>query len=164
MIRGIFLTFILTIVGMASLIIILPWLWGWIVFIWSSPLPAGEATRIYLWESILECIPFVGSGVISLFLLNLLINGDKYSSNEISVFENSSPTPSRDVQNSSPVAPLETKQAEVISESRGFDFSKFTPGSPEAAKAYKQSDEAKENAEKLRTLDELIRAAKKEIA
>lgn len=109
MIRGVFLSFILTIAGIASLIIIIPWLWNWIVFIWNSPLSAGEATRIYLWESILECIPFVGGGLISLFLLDLLINGDKYKYKEINVFENASPTPSSNTQNYSSTAPLEQK-------------------------------------------------------
>lgn len=75
-----------------------------------------------------------------------------------------SPTLNVVEQKQSENAPTSNNPAQVVEESRAFDFSKFTPGSPEAAKAYKQSNEFRENAEKLRTLDELLMAAKREVA
>ena len=65
-------------------------------------------------------------------------------------------------------APLDTKEAvktdnpaESRGTDKGFDFNKFKQGSPEAANAYKNSDESKAALDKLRTLDQLIEEARK---
>ncbi len=79
--------------------------------------------------------------------------------------ELSSPTPQVASNQKAPLDAKEAVKTDNPSESRGtdkgFDFNKFKQGSPEAANAYKNSDESKSALDKLRTLDQLIEEARK---
>ena len=79
----------------------------------------------------------------------------------------SSPTPAPETQNidvrGATVQDLTDNSGESRVEKKGFDFAKYKSPN-EAGNAYKQSDEHRENQHKLRTIDELIQAARKEIS
>jgi len=78
-----------------------------------------------------------------------------------------SPTPQVESSEKAPEPTPDQKKGDMLGQSRGedqgFDFSKYKPGSPEAASAYKNSQEFKDNQYKLRTLDALLDDARKQV-
>lgn len=103
------------------------------------------------------CISIVVVGIIKKTLLNFWLW--LFHVKEIYIPPLSEPIPEKQTEST----PTSNNYPQVIEEGRGFDFGKYKQGSPEAANAYKQSSEFKENSEKLRTLDQLIKDARKEI-
>lgn len=168
LVKGSFLSVISFFVIVSLLIIGLPWLWNWIVFLYQSPLPAGEASRLYIIETIQALFPFVLGIVFVMLIFDIIINRRYENTNEyeIEAFPGSKvyiPTPQVDASQKTATEPLQEAKTDQTTQSRGetFDFSKYKQGSPEAANAYKNSQEAKENLDKLRTLDQLIEEARK---
>lgn len=166
-VKGSFLSVISFFVIVCLLIIGLPWLWNWIVFIFQSPLPAGQASKAYLIDSFMECLPFILTTGLILLSLDIVINR-RYNSveDEVELFVGSKvyvPTPQVESAQKTATEPPTEAKTDIPTQSRGesFDFSKYKQGSPEAANAYKNSQEAKENLDKLRTLDQLIEEARK---
>lgn len=102
--------------------------------------------------------------VLGLFKLGTSLV-DKLSSRS---YEIKSPTPQAEVQN------IESRGATVQEssdnsqrsggENKGFDFGRYKPGSNEAANAYKQSQEHKNMVEGIRQIDEILKAARKELS
>lgn len=73
-VKGSFLSVISFFVIACLLIVGLPWLWNWIVFIFQSPLPAGQASKVYLIDSFMECLPFILTTMLILLSLDIVIN------------------------------------------------------------------------------------------
>lgn len=118
-VKGSFLSVITFFVIACLLIIGLPWLWNWIVFIFQSPLSAGQASKAYLIDSFMECLPFILTTILILLSLDVVINR-RYPTveDEVEMFAGSkiySPTPMSSGQNLSPNAPTEQKEAANIS-------------------------------------------------
>lgn len=147
MIRGIFLSLLLFVLGSAFLIITIPWLWNWIVTIWNSPLPAGEATRVYLLETLeILAMPFLLC-IFCIIGLDAVINKDKYATSEYSLLPAKIET---EKSLNSPPTPQETPSQKS---NGGFDFTikeivndrggvkKHAPGSQAAIDAWNNSEE-----------------------
>ena len=165
------------------LIVTLPWLWNWIVFIWNSPLPASQASKIYLIDSFMECLPFILTAICGILTLDIVINRRREPElYDIELFPNAkiySPTPSLPV----PQIALEATPKQdlpIHSQSRGVDrvtyetnengiltgnlehkehdtFDGLEQGSKQAINIYKNSDERKANLARMAALQAKIR-------
>lgn len=138
-----------TIAAIPILIVGIILFWHWLI------LGIKECNSLFDWVSYIV-VTIIGVGMIVKSLMwfwDLLFFKKEIDSPLPSVVEQKQPEP----------PPMPNNSTQVVEEGRGFDFGKYKQGSPEAANAYKQSSEFKENAEKLRTLDQLIKDARKQI-
>lgn len=125
-------------------------------------------------EFILKLLEFVAvlgvvclAAIIILFAIfkigTLLI--DKLSSRS---YEINSPTTQAESQNIEPRGATVQESSDKLSgsraENKSFDFGKYKPGSNEAANAYKQSSEHRNTVEGIRQIDEILKAARKELS
>lgn len=101
--------------------------------------------------------------VLGLFKLGTSVI-DRLSSRSIEI---NSPTTSAEVANiesrGATVQEFVENPPQSRGENKGFDFGRYKQGSPEAANAYKQSQEHRNNMEKIRTIDEIIADARRRI-
>jgi len=112
LLKGILFSFITIVVICVLSIVVVPWLYNWIVFIWTSPLPAGEATRVYLFESIEAVSPFILLAIFFIMVYHALVGHLKsnYTEHEYDFMGNHhSPTLAYNVSKTAPVAPPEQK-------------------------------------------------------
>lgn len=101
--------------------------------------------------------------VLGLFKLGTAII-DRLSSRSIEI---NSPTPQAEVANiefrGATVQEFVDNSTQSRGENKEFNFAKYKQGSPEAANAYKQSQEHRNAVEKIRTIDEILAAARTEL-
>lgn len=114
-VKGSFLSVITFFIIACLLIVGLPWLWNWIVFIFQSPLSAGQASKAYLIDSFMECLPFILTTILILLSLDVVINR-RYPTveDEVEMFAGSkiySPTLTNSSQNLSHSPPTEPKES-----------------------------------------------------
>ena len=103
-----------------ALIITLPWLWNWIVTIYKSPLPATEASKIYLYESLAECFPFVFGLIVLIVIADILINKRwKEDVDEYQFYHSPYSTPVR--EDKKPLNDTHKPEIVVETQSRGVD-------------------------------------------
>lgn len=181
-VKGSFLSVISFFLIICLLIIGLPWLWNWIVFIFQSPMPAGQASKAYLIDSFIECLPFILTIILILLSLDIVINRryENTTEYEVEVFPGSKvyvPTPQVEAaQKPLPEVKEEAKTDQatqsrggtvvvVVPSKNGGQFLHVVPGTKEhtealaqKAKAEKELDtELKEAAnEKLKDLKKVL--------
>lgn len=164
-------------------IVTIPWLWNWIVFIWVSPLPAGAATRVYIYESI-EAIAPLGLalifGIVGYRFIVDFFRPESDSSNTVEIYTKPSPTPTSSTKNNAtqtlPKQDLGTSTQSrggvTYSESDGILTGTFThkeyntldglePGSKKAQEVYKTSEERAERLAEIYELEKKIQEAQK---
>mgnify|MGYP001157848041 CR=1 FL=1 len=122
-VKGSFLSVISFFVIVCLLIIGLPWLWNWIVFIFQSPLSAGQASKAYLIDSFMECLPFILTTILILLSLDIVINR-RYNSvdDEVELFAGSKiyiPTPQVGATQKTPPEIKEEAKTDNSIQSRG---------------------------------------------
>ena len=116
----------------ASIVVIMPWLKDWIVYVWQSPLTAGEASREYLWQTIEAVSPFILLAVFVTAVKEAIaeIRREREGiTNEtvINILEAMPPTPSSEAPISAPTSPKieavneesREEETEIIWESKG---------------------------------------------
>ena len=131
-VKGSFLSVISFFVIVCLLIIGLPWLWNWIVFIFQSPLPAGEASRIYIIETIQAVSPFVLGAIFIVAMFEILINRRYENANEYEVeaFPGSKvyvPTPQMEAPQKTTTEPKEEVKTDIPTQSRGEEVTVHIP-------------------------------------
>lgn len=168
LIKGVLFTVLVFVISSIILIICIPWLWNWIAFIWTSPLPAGQATRLYIWESFEVCAPFILFSILGGIGIQTLINPNQENElNEINLFPESTVISKREFEqkfiDSPTLSQSELKQSEngstfkigdIIPESRGVV--KHRPGSQEAIDAWNKSEDRKRLQERQAELERQI--------
>ena len=122
-VKGSFLSVISFFAIVCLLIIGLPWLWNWIVFIFQSPLSAGQASKAYLIDSFMECLPFILTTILILLSLDIVINR-RYNSvdEEVELFAGSKiyvPTPQIETAQKTATEPLQEAKTDQTTQSRG---------------------------------------------
>ena len=132
LVKGSFLSVISFFVIVSLLIIGLPWLWNWIVFIFQSPLPAGEASRIYIIETIQAVSPFVLGAIFIVAMFEILINRkyENVSQYEVEAFPGSKvyvPTPQVEASQKPAPEPKEEAKIDQTTQSRGEEVMVHVP-------------------------------------
>lgn len=122
-VKGSFLSVISFFIIVCLLIVGLPWLWNWIVFIFQSPLPAGQASKAYLIDSFMECLPFILTTGLILLSLDIVINRRYNSVNEeVELFAGSKiyvPTPQVEAPQKQATEPKGDQKTDIPTQSRG---------------------------------------------
>ena len=132
LVKGSFLSVISFFVIVSLLIIGLPWLWNWIVFLYQSPLPAGEASRLYIIETIQALFPFVLGIVFVMLIFDIIINRRYENTNEyeIEAFPGSKvyiPTPQVDASQKPATEVKEEAKTGDSTQSRGEEIRVHVP-------------------------------------